>query len=145
MKMIMIYERKDIFYIRAASQTTAGVWIDDGDCYTISIDSEYEDIGKYVYIALNNSRANIPHPTDWKGINEPLLKTAKVKSWSTFGKTAKCVIVGVDKDIQLTPTKNKSSLRQGFVGSGDDIISIPLDVTNAELGKTVKEAWLCCE
>ena len=80
MKMIVIYERKGIFYIRASSQTTVGVWVDDGDCYTTSIDSEYEDIGKYVYIALKNSRANIPHPTAWKEINAELGKAVK-EAW----------------------------------------------------------------
>jgi len=142
MKNAVIYERKNIFFIRASSQTTAGVWVDDGGCYTISIDSEYEEIGKYVRIALNNSLSNISHPTDWKGISEPLLRAAKVKSWSTFGKTAKCVHVELDKDIRIIPMKNKSNMRQGFVGDGSIVISIPIDISNAELGKTVREAWL---
>jgi len=145
MKSAVIYERNNIFFIRASSETTAGVWIDDGECYVINSDSEYEEIGKYVRIALDNSHSNIPHPTNWKSVSEPLLNAAKVKSWSTFGKTAKCVNVDMEKDIQVNSTKNKSSTKQGFVGEGSTIVTIPTNSSNVELGKTVKKKWLDCE
>ena len=145
MKSAIIHERKNIFYIRASSRTTAGIWVDDGDCYVISIDSEYEEIGKYVRIALNNSHSGISHPTDWKAVNDPLLKAANMKSWSTFGKTAKCVIIEMEKDIRINPTKNKSHLNQGFVGDGNSVVTIPIDVSNVELGKNIRDAWLLCE
>jgi hypothetical protein len=49
MKTATIYERRGVFYIRSSSETTAGIWVDDGDCYSISIDSDYDKIGKYVF------------------------------------------------------------------------------------------------
>ena len=145
MKIAMVYERNNLFYIRASSQTIAGVWIDDGDCHVISIDSDFEEIGKYVRFALNNSNSNIPHPLDWKAINAPLLKAAKVKSWITFGKTAKCIIVILEKDIKICPTKNYSYLNQGFIEFESSTIFVPVDIGNIELGKNIKKAWLSCE
>jgi hypothetical protein len=145
MKNTIVYERKGIFFIRTSSQTNAGVWIEDGDCYSIKIDAAYEEIGKIVFAALNNSSINIPHPINWTNVSNPLLKAVNVKSWSAFGKTAKCVTVYMDKNIQISPTENKSNCKQGFVVKENNIISIPINATHSELGKSVKEAWLYCE
>ena len=144
MKNAMIYERKNIFYIRASSQTTTGVWIDDGDCYAISTDSDLNEIGKYVRIALNNSKSDVPHPTKWKDINDALLSTAKVKSWSSFGKIAKCVTITIEKDIKIFSTVNKSNCNQGFVVDESTIILSQMDIGDMELGENIKKAWLSC-
>ena len=147
MKHVSIYERNGEFYIQADSTTTVGLWVADGDCYTISVDSDYDEIGKYLFVALNNSRADIPHPTElkeWNNLTVPLLKAAKVKSWSTFSKGTKLIQVNMDNDIRISPTENKCSVKQGFVTKENNIITIPIEVSHAELGKNVKEVWLFC-
>ena len=145
MKRATIYERKGMFYIRASSLTTGDVWAEDGVCHAVAIDSEYEEIGEHLYAALDYSCYNIPHPTDWRAVSIPLFEAAKVKSWSSFGKMAKCISVNMDKQIQLIPTANMSSRKQGFIHMNDNIITVPIPVDYAELGKKVKEAWLICE
>ena len=146
MKSAVIYERKGKFYIRASSQTNVGVWVDDGECYSVDVDSDHEEIGKCVFTALNKSKTNIIHPTDWKGVSIPLFEAAKVKSWSTFGKNAKCVNIYVDNnDIKIMPTENKSSINEGFLEKEKSVILITTKTNNAELGKNIKKAWSLCE
>ena len=142
-KSATIYERNGIYFICTSSRTTSGLWISDGDCYMVNVDSEYEELGKYVFMALNNSRYNIPDPTDWKVITIPLLKAAKVKSFSAFGKIAKCVLVDLDNKIEITSTENKSNIKRGFVDKEEKII-LPVNTSNTELGKSIEEAFLKC-
>ena len=145
MKHVTIYERKNVFYIRASSKTNVGVWIEDGECYAVNVDSNYEEIGECVCMALDKSRTNIPHPTDWKDIGAPLFKAARVHNWSTFGKIAKCIHIYKDENFCIIPTINKSKVKEGFVEKASHIISIPMNTGLAELGRNIKEAWLLCE
>jgi hypothetical protein len=48
-------------------------------------------LGKAVFDALDGSQENVLHPTCWKGLFDPVLRLAGVKSWSAFARSAKCV------------------------------------------------------
>ena len=106
MKRVIAYQRKAQVIVFAQSQTTAGVWIMDGAAYAAEI-GDVSQIGILIDQALEVSKVDVPHPTSWKGLFDPVLKLAGVKSWSTFVKSAKCVEVELDEDgIWLIPTRN---------------------------------------
>lgn len=106
MKRVVAYQRKTQVIVFAQSQTTAGVWIMDGAAYAADI-SDVGQIGALIDQALEVSKIDVPHPTSWKGLFDPVLKLAGVKSWSTFVKSARCVEVELDEDgIWLVPTRN---------------------------------------
>jgi hypothetical protein len=86
----------------------------------------------------------IPHPTSWNTINDELLHEAGVKSWSTFGKTAKCLNVEFESHIRISPTRNGGS-QEGFVIIADKVSTVPSTLTPAEFGKNVKQALEHCE
>jgi len=128
MKKAVIYSRKGRLFFRTCSQTTAGVWIDEGVCLSLPSDAVNEDIGQALLKALEASRTNILHPASWNHLNDELLSAAGVKSWSTFGKSAKCLNVEQSQVLRVIPTKNFGS--QGGFQSQDElaqVFQIPAD------------------
>jgi hypothetical protein len=114
MKMAISYRRGERTFLHGLARTTAGVWVLTNPVLAIEGDDSIQ-LGKAVRDALNGSKRDIEHPTSWKGIFDPVLRLAKVKSWSTFAKSAKCVeIVLEDDKISLFPTRNLGP-RDGFV------------------------------
>lgn len=106
MKRVIAYQRKTQVFVFAQSQTTAGVWIMEGDAYAVDV-GDAGQIGVVVSQALEVSKIDVPHPTSWKGLFDPVLKLAGVKSWSTFVKSARCVEIELDADgLWLLPTRN---------------------------------------
>jgi hypothetical protein len=66
-----------------------------------------KSVGQQLLTVLSKSTQNILHPTSWKGLTNPLLQAAGVRSFDTFAKSAKSVDVCVDdKGMLFTPTKN---------------------------------------
>jgi hypothetical protein len=82
MKRVIIYQRKSQVFVFAQSQTTAGIWIMDGDVYASDV-SDVGMIGLLIDKALETSKIDVPHPISWGGLSEPVLKLAGVKSWGT--------------------------------------------------------------
>jgi hypothetical protein len=142
MKCAVVYERKEVFYISTSSQTTTGLWIDEEPCIAIKTDSSYEELGKAVRKALDSSRANVPHPkqTEWGNVTAPLLKAAGVKSWSTFGKTAKCSHIEMDKQLVFIPTKNFGGRSGGFRVIEGKSFELATDAKPEQIGESVKKA-----
>ena len=107
MKRATIYRRKAQFYVHASSRTMDGVWILTEPCLCLDQESSDRELGEAVQQALDSSRSGIPHPRSWKGLLDPLLKQAGVKSWNTFSKTALCVeIEEEDGQVSIVPTEN---------------------------------------
>jgi hypothetical protein len=143
MKQAVIYERKGVLYIRTSSQTKDGVWIDEGPCLSVPTSGSPEEIGTAVKQALDSSRFGIPHPTSWNTINDELLREAGVKSWSTFGKTAKCLNVEFEGNIRISPTRNGGN-REGFIVIMDKVRTVP-STTPTDVGEGVKLSLEHCE
>src|SRR5215475_1696620 len=96
MKRAAVFLRKKQFFVHAFSQTTDGVWIVWAPCLAVPQSGSDEDLGRAICAALEGSRAQVPHPTQWNGILKPLLDLAGVKSWTTFAKDATYVEVEED-------------------------------------------------
>ncbi len=83
--------------------------------------SHIDKLGALIGQALEVSKSDVPHPTSWKGLFDPVLQLAGVKSWSTFVKSAKCVEVELDEDgIWLIPMRNLGA-NGGFDRIGRDV------------------------
>src|SRR5260370_31531114 len=113
MKRATAYKRGDRIFLHASSKTTAGVWMltpsvlapDQGD-------PAY--LGRAILDALEGSEEGIAHPNSWRGIFDPLLQLAGVKSWDAFAKSARCVEIefGTNR-VSFLPTKNLGA-KDGF-------------------------------
>jgi hypothetical protein len=106
-RLSIVYRRRDQYFIHASSKTTDGVWILSEPCLSMSADEGHGELGRRIVLALDGSRSGVPHPRDWKGLANPLLPLAGVKSWAAFSKSAACVEVAEEEGrITLTPTRN---------------------------------------
>jgi hypothetical protein len=106
-KRATIYRREDGFFVHASSRTTDGVWILDDPCLKVEEDAGDNSVGTAIRAALDGSRSGIAHPRTWTGLLESLFRLARVKSWATFAKTAKCAEIEEEGDaITVTPAIN---------------------------------------
>jgi len=106
MKKATSYLRGQRVFTHASSKTTAGVWILELPALVTDV-ADVATLGKQVAQALQASKEGVPHPVSWKGIFDPVLNLAGVKSWATFVKPARCVGIewGADQ-VSFTSTEN---------------------------------------
>lgn len=127
----IIYARGDRLYVRTCSVTVDNIGIEDGDCKVLSQTESDDKIGQAVLEALTRSRIGLATPTQWKAVIDPLLRAAGTKTWSTFAKTAKAIIVsqeaGAVSELTLVPTRNGGN-EEGFV----PLVSHEIRATGAE-------------
>jgi len=97
MKRAISYLRGNRVFTHASSKTTSGVWVLEPPASVAEV-SDQKLLGQQVMQALDASRAGIPHPTSWRGIFDPILQLAGVKSWSTFVKSARCVEIELEAE-----------------------------------------------
>jgi hypothetical protein len=139
MKRAVVYWRKSKFFVHASSRTTDGVWILAEPC--LSADETVDDkrLGALVQIALAGSLSSVQQPTEWSKLLDPLLKQAKVKSWSAFAEVATCAEIEKDDSrTTVVPTRNLG-VAGGF--EPDPSRSRFVDSTaTAELGASVRGA-----
>lgn len=130
-------------YIRAISETVAGVGISSGPPFVAALDKP-EDIASALQEALQYSKPGVPHPSREKlnHIFDPVLAIAGVGSWRTFSKGARCVDIRVEGDsVRLIPTRNlwprgfEELLERGRV----------IALSSSELGNAVIEAFDAAE
>lgn len=114
MKRATIYLRKGKYLIHASSRTIDGVWIVWQPTFALTEDESAEYLGRKIVAALDGSRSNVPHPSDWKSLSRPLLELGGVKSWATFCKS--CVSAEVEEEggrVAVVPTRNRGP-KDGF-------------------------------
>ena len=129
-----VYRRKQRFLVHSSSRTTDGVWI-LGPPYLVVAEGDDHALERAIQSALEGSRADVPHPRTFEGLQDPLLALAGVKNWKAFSKGAECVEVADDGDhIALTPTKNRGP--QGF--EHDVARRVLLARNTTELGVTTR-------
>jgi hypothetical protein len=124
MKRATVYHRKGKFFAHASSQTTAGVWILSEPCLALDDTCTDHELGSALLGALAGSENAVAHPQSWKGLLDPLLTQAGVKSWGTFSKTATCLEVEADAGhIALIPTLNLG-VDAGFQADPSQAVSV---------------------
>ncbi|WP_428267755.1 hypothetical protein [Haliangium sp.] len=136
MKTAQIYLRKGKLLVGTLSRTEFGVWVVDGPYSTMAMPCESEVVGTSVIAAIERSR-NVPHPRDPTEKMALILSAAGVKSWGTFVKGAKEVLVDLDgAQYIITPTSNQGA-RGGFTPLIEKKVRISSAVSPAQLGEAV--------
>jgi hypothetical protein len=141
MKKASAYQRKNHIILFAVSDTTAGVGIAAAPVLRVE-SGDVTELGRAVLAALEGSQQNVPHPTqdEWKEVAAPVLKTADVKSWSTFAKAAKNVDIRFDTNrVSFIPTRNLGP-RDGFAALPAEKVRTSAP-TERELGLALMAAF----
>ena len=81
-----LYLRQDLFIVAASSETTVGVWIETAPYFKLTTSASDEELGTAILSALQGSKRDVPHPTDWKNLQKPVYDFAGVRSWRSFVK-----------------------------------------------------------
>lgn len=140
MKLATVFRRRAHFIIHPSSCSTDGLWIGSEPYVRLPVDCTDGQLGATLLSALESSKTGVPHPTEWKGLLEPLLQAAGVKSWGAFAKNAVCVLVSEEADnIELVPTVNLGA-REGFEEDEEKKKSMAIPVGPDALGTHVREA-----
>lgn len=142
MRRAAVYRRGGKFFIHSCSKTTAGVWVLSEPISVVSPEDGVRELGRMVLLALDASRENVPHPTDWKGILSPVLALSGVRSWAAFAKNASYVeIEGEEGNLTLTPAENLGA-REGFREEPSKRVSVMSDdvgILGAEIAELLAE------
>ena len=143
-KSASIYERKGSIYITASLRTEDGLWIEDGPCTKLDLTETSMDIGDALLEALSRSGRVIPHPTEWKSVDEdnPILDAAGIKRWRTFRRGTRCLSIALLEELTLTPTAAEGS--QGYAHLPDEMIRLPVSATANDVGNAVRRALSLC-
>lgn len=139
MKRATVYQRGAVILVHASSRTTDGVWILSEPCIRLPSDCGDAAMGLAVMSALEASQSSVPHPTQWKGLVEPLLRAAGVRTWKAFAKSAVCVEVEErDGQLALIPAVNLGS-EEGFRANESKKREIAIPSEHAVVGVTLRE------
>jgi len=140
MKRATVYRRGAVILIHPSSCTTDGVWILSKPCVRLSSDCGDAEMGSAVLSALEGSKLSVPHPTQWKGLLEPLLMAAGVKAWKTFVKSAVCVEVEQQNgQLEFIPTVNLGS-DEGFQANKSKQSEVVLPARSDVVGAVLRGA-----
>jgi hypothetical protein len=141
LKTATAYLRKGRVILGPMSVTTAGVGINVEPFSNVGTEDIVE-LGKRVLQSLEASRQGVPHPRQdqWKGLLEPMLNAAGVKSWGAFAKTAKQVDIQFDTNrVSFYPRKNLGP-RHGFGSLPTEKVRT-CDPTDIEVGAVLLSAF----
>jgi hypothetical protein len=146
MKAASSYLKNGKIYIHPSSKTTAGVWILSEPVIVLDCKESSKNLGSAVIDALNSSKEQMPHPTTWKSIFDPILKLSGSKSWNNFVKSTRCVEIELDENIIcFIPTLNQGE-KEGFSQLSSKKISVnSLSVTYDKMGECLLEVFNNCE
>ena len=142
MRASTIYERGGVLYLHSQSRTTAGVWILSAPAFAVG--KEYPDeVGRAICECLTASHENVPHPTSFARLFDPVLELAGVRTWRAFAKSAKCVEVETSDDatVVLSSTRNAGPT-EGFIALP---IATRVPFVSDVLGRAALDALANCE
>lgn len=145
MRSVNVYKRKGKLIIRAYSETVDGAWIGTLPVVVLEADAPPAEIGKTLLEVLSHSQTGIPHPTDWKSVERPILKAAGVKSTAELMKNnLSCHVEEEEGVLRFIPMENRGP-KEGFVFTRNEyIITIPADSPHQKIGETLLEALNKC-
>lgn len=145
MRSATVNERDGVLFICPSSLTVDGIWIDTGPLFKIEPGSSKHAIGEAILTALDASRVSVPQPSDWSSVTQPLLQAAGVKSWSTFMKRAKAVILRQDEiGLSLIPHKNLGP-KEGFQAILENIATLRFPSSAQSIGNAVIDSLSRCK
>lgn len=141
MKKAAAFLRNGKVFLHPDSRTTKGFWIFSEPVLVTG--AAEKNLGLKLLTTLSHSKNGIPHPVSWKGLTNPLLKIAKVRSFDAFADDCKSVSACLDGDgLLLTPSKNR--------GQGNRFLHLPDKAIRCrpfemEIERCLREAFDACE
>jgi hypothetical protein len=134
--------------IESNSYTKSGFNISSEPYFILSLDSENNEIGKTIRLALEQNKYNVNDP-DFKNTNRnnKRFKTTNVKSEKQFMKRSKCILIESKGDIiSFIPTRNGGIKgdTKGFHHLKDYKTDINALSTDDILGLTARKTWEKC-
>ncbi len=148
-KRARAHKIKEQIFIQGYARTTVGLNQLDGLIF-VSVDTNFEDVGRHILSALDGEWKVIPHPTQeqWKVMDkdDPMLKAAKIKTWNAMMKASKAVSLEMNEDsVVMTPSRfgGTSGDNKGYHDLDDKAITCDLDPET--LGRSLIQAFTLCE
>lgn len=140
-----IYEKVGLLIIAANAQTTAGIRLTQPPVFLSCRDATAGEIGAAVRAALAGFRAEIPHPTDFRGVDKPFLEAAGFRSWLALTADAKYTSVAQTAEgFRFWITRNGGP-KNGFQPFGAPDHELHAAASDEELGRALLGALDACE
>ena len=139
MKVASAILKLERVYIQGYAKTTLGVWIGHGPVYVSTL-SSLAEMAVNIRRALEGSVQGIAHPnrTEWKGVQQPMLKAVGATTWSGLAKGTKAVGIECDSGVvTLTPSLNYA--KQGGMDVPEHAIRVSISAD--DLGARLAEAF----
>jgi hypothetical protein len=138
MQSVSAYLRDGSYFIVVIHGSSGGEpCIASGPVVVLPAGTDAQSLGSAVLTSLGQSTSNVPWPTDWKKVTEPLLLAASVKSWATFAKRASNV--RVDRSAQAISVRPCLRDKASFVDLPDKVVHLAAPAA-ASLGAAVVAA-----
>lgn len=139
-KSATIYKSDSKYVIHSEEKTTAGVGLACAPSFKLKPNAEDADLGIAIHNALDATKTNVPHPTDWKGHTAAFLKLVGAKSLSSLYRSSKCIGATEEQgNITLTPYVSDAPQR-GLVPESSRARSVLRD-DPAQLGALIREMF----
>lgn len=135
-----VYLRRGKFYLVSEDRTQAGFGYTGDTVLTLPENESDAELGKVLLQALAASKDGV-QDIDWDEIEKrqeenPLLRAAGVKNWSTFHSNCKGCSVALDKgQLEFLPSRLRGSSAEGI---GEKKFFIPADSSLEEIGRAVR-------
>lgn len=112
-----IYKFANHIVVCPVSSTTAGIRVAVEPFQVLPSSVSPIDLGEAVHCALEDSRENVPQPTDWQAFAVPRLAAAGVKTEAAFQKKSQLVSAEFNGTVlKITPNRNggAAGAKKGF-------------------------------
>jgi hypothetical protein len=140
-----IFQTSKRLVVYPMARTTTGLWVASEPYVGLPMEVDPQTLGQKVLAALDASQAGVPHPTDWKAMDEPFLRAAEEKSRARAAHGSRALtLTRSSGEIRFYPTK-RADRRGAFLPAEDREFSVPADASPPDLGRQVARALALCE
>lgn len=142
MQSASVNKRVDGWYFHAYSRSN-GAWVGTPPFFKLPLEASCDCLGEAINTALDRSLEDVPWPTNWDAVIQPLLDLAAVKSWNVFARTAKHVSLVLDGPVlSLLPCRQH---RGSFFFLEDLAFQVTADTSPKGKGEALQRAIALCE
>jgi hypothetical protein len=143
MSDVSIYERGDDIFVVPISRTEDGMSIADSTVYVAARTDTSIDLGKTVVNALSSCRVGLRHPSkqELPRLADPLLRAAKVLTWSAFAKEASLVTVAEREGRWIVTARQRTGSGQRISFTGGTVAwEGAIDISQDQFGRRIRQA-----
>jgi hypothetical protein len=149
MKGASIYKLKDAYIIYSLSKARSGFNIAGEPYFKMPLNTDKVALITAIKNAVNNSKEEVPDPTDWKVFKKTVITSIGIKSWNDLEKIGNLhcdIALDANNDFIFTPSKHAAPPDKGFLyKSKDHAIRVSATTANDEIAKSLDLALSKCE